>query len=154
MAHIDPLVYRIVFAMQSIYRPAHILDTSATRAHIHLSCRGSLTEFLRRTDIVDMSDTPNLSLTSTVHAVKEQVSRDLAGEAVILHMTSGVYYGLDAVGARIWDLVQTPGTVQKLLDTVLAEYDVDPKRAEDDLFELLRRLASEGLLEVHNAVAI
>ncbi len=117
-----------------------------------MSCRGSFHQ-VRRTDTVDMSDTPNLSLASTVQAVKEQVSRDLAGEAVILNTTSGVYYGLDAVGARIWDLVQQPATVQKLLDTILAEYDVEPKRAEHDLFELLRRLASEGLIEVQNAAA-
>ena len=41
-------------------------------------------------------------------ATKDQVSCDLAGEAAILNIKSGVYYGLDPVGARIWNLMQEP----------------------------------------------
>ncbi len=99
-----------------------------------------------------MADAELLSLASTVCAVKQQVSRDLAGEAVILHTTSGVYYGLDAVGARVWALVQEPVSVQKLRDTILAEYDVTPEQCETDLFTLLRRLEGEKLIEVIHAV--
>ena len=48
---------------------------------------------------------------SVVVAAKDQVSCDLAGEAAILNIKSGVYYGLDPVGARIWSLVQEPRKV-------------------------------------------
>ena len=49
---------------------------------------------------------PVISGSSIVVAAKAQVSCDLEGEAAILHRDSGVYYGLDPVGARIWRLVQ------------------------------------------------
>lgn len=84
-------------------------------------------------------------------AAKNQVSCDLAGEAVILHLNSGTYYGLNAVGARIWSLVQAPMTVNDLRDALLQEYDVGPERCERELLTLLEELAAQGLIEVKHA---
>jgi hypothetical protein len=47
-----------------------------------------------------------IAKTSTVVAAKDQVSCDLAGEAVILNLKSGIYYGLNPVAARVWSLIQ------------------------------------------------
>ena len=85
---------------------------------------------------------------AVVVAIRDQVSADLAGEAAILNLKSGVYYGLNAVGARIWSLIQEPKTVEDIRDTILNEYDVEPERCERDLLALLERLAAEGLIEV------
>jgi hypothetical protein len=85
---------------------------------------------------------------TTVEVSKEQVSCDLDGEAAILNLKNGVYYSLDSVGARIWQLLQQPRTLDQIRTVVLEEYDVEPQRCERDLQELLRKLASEGLIEV------
>ena len=53
-----------------------------------------------------------VSGSSIVVVSKEQVSADLAGESVVLHLKNGVYYGLDAVGTRIWALINTPWSWQ------------------------------------------
>ena len=66
----------------------------------------------------------------------------------ILDLKAGVYYGLDAVGARIWSLIQEPRTVNEIRDILLEEYEVEPERCERDLLELLQRLADEGIIEV------
>jgi hypothetical protein len=66
-----------------------------------------------------------VSISSIVVAVKDQLSCDLAGEAVILNLKSGMYYGLDPVGARIWQLIQVPMAVKHIQDTILDEYDVE-----------------------------
>ncbi len=95
---------------------------------------------------------PALSLTSVVVATREQVSSDLAGEAAILNLESGVYYGLDVVGARIWNLIQTPHTVGSVRDALLEEYDVSADCCEGDLLELLTELAAARLIEVGNAL--
>jgi hypothetical protein len=87
---------------------------------------------------------------STVVAAKDQVSSDLGGEVAILDLKAGVYYGLDAVGARIWSLIEEPRTVNEIRDILLEEYDVEPERCERDLLALLRRLADEGLVEVRS----
>ena len=83
-------------------------------------------------------------------SAKDQVSSDLGGEVAILDLKAGVYYGLDAVGARIWSLIQEPITVNEIRDILLEEYEVEPERCEHDLLALLRRLADEGLVEVRS----
>ena len=91
-----------------------------------------------------------ISRGSTVVAAKDQVSSDLGEEVAILNLKAGVYYGLDAVGARIWSLIQEPRKVDEIRDVLLEEYEVEPERCERDLFALLQRLASEGLIQVED----
>lgn len=88
---------------------------------------------------------------SIVCASSQQVSRDLAGEAVLLQLQSGVYYGLDEIGAFVWSRLQKPVAVSELRDAILSEYDVTPERCESDLLALLNRLLREGLIELKNA---
>ena len=77
-----------------------------------------------------------LSELSTVVAVKDQVSSDLGGEVAILDLTGGVYYGLDEVGSRIWELIQEPIVVNQIQATIVEEYDVDSVRVERDMLAL------------------
>lgn len=89
-----------------------------------------------------------MSLQSIVAVTPDQVSADLSGEAAILTLASGTYYGLNAVGARVWTLIHEPRSVQSVLEQLLVEYEVEPVRCESDLMNLLRQLAREGLIEV------
>ena len=94
--------------------------------------------------------TSTVSQRSTVVASKDQISSDLGGEKAILDLKAGMYYGLDGVGARVWDLIQEPRNVGDIRDFLLDEYDVAPERCERDLLALLQRLADEGLIEVRH----
>ena len=91
-----------------------------------------------------------ITLHSSVVLTKDQISADLSGEAAILNLKSGVYFGLNTVGARIWNLVQEPKTVNDIRDTLIEEFDVEPDQCEADLFALLKELFSHGLIEVRN----
>lgn len=92
-----------------------------------------------------------ISLETVVVASKDNVSCSLGEEAAILQMRSGVYFGLDPVGARIWNLLEQPRSVEELLAKLITEYDVEPKRCEGDLLALLEKLRAEGLIEAHDA---
>ena len=87
---------------------------------------------------------------SKVRPGPEQISVELAGEVVILSTKSGVYYGLDEVGARIWHLLKEPQTVQDLLDTILQEFDTTADQCEPDMLSLLDDLSSKGLVEIYD----
>ena len=87
-------------------------------------------------------------LESVVVTAKDQLSCDLAGEAAILDVKSGTYYGLNAIGARIWNLIQSPKPVKEVLGVLLEEYDVDTNRCEKELLELLQELDAKGLIEI------
>lgn len=92
-----------------------------------------------------------LSPDSVVVVSKDQMASDVAGETVILGLTAGRYYGLDAVGARVWQLIQAPVTVSDVRNTIVAEYDVEPRRCEADLLGLLQKMMDAGLIEVRSA---
>ncbi|PSP00150.1 MAG: PqqD family protein [Cyanobacteria bacterium QS_7_48_42] len=87
---------------------------------------------------------------SIIRATQDQVSSDLAGEAVILHLNSGVYYGVNEVGARIWNSIQQQKKVNDLQGMLLEEYEVEPEQLRSDTLPLLQKLAAEGLIEVKN----
>lgn len=91
------------------------------------------------------------SMGSTVVAVQDQVYSEIGGEVAILDLRGGTYYGLDAVGARVWDLVQEPREIGEVRDALLVEYEVDAERCERDLLDLIRALEGEGLVEVTNS---
>jgi Coenzyme PQQ synthesis protein D (PqqD) len=92
-----------------------------------------------------------LSLRSGVVASKSQVHSELAGEAVILDLDRGIYYGLDEVGSRIWSLVQEPRTLHSVVDLLIDEFDVPRAQCEQDLMTLIGQLSQAGLVSVTDA---
>ncbi len=94
-----------------------------------------------------------LSGGSVVVAAKDQLSCDLDGETAILNMKTGVYYGLDTIGARIWNLIQQPRSVQEVGAALSNEYDVEPERCEKDVHALLEKFLDEGLIEVRDGAS-
>jgi len=95
-----------------------------------------------------MAAQKGISLDTSVVASKEQASADLGGEAAILNLKNGVYYGLNPVGARIWALIQTPRTVREVRDALINEYNVDSDRCERDLVALLQQLVEHDLVDI------
>lgn len=89
-----------------------------------------------------------LSLDSTVVADEAAISTDLDGEVVILDTNKGIYYGLDAVGTYIWNLLQQPATLREVRNAVLQAYDVDVSICERDLMTLIQKLSSNSLVNV------
>lgn len=75
---------------------------------------------------------------SVIHA-------ELDDEAVLLNVENGVYFGLDAVGARIWQLIGQGTTQEEIVNQLLAEYDVEPSQLDADVREFARVLVSKGL---------
>lgn len=95
-----------------------------------------------------MMPEPAISGDTTIAVSKDQVSVDITEEAIILHLKSGVYFGLDTVGAAIWNLIQEPITVNEIRDALLDEFNVEPERCDHDLLEFTKKLLKEGLIEV------
>jgi hypothetical protein len=91
-----------------------------------------------------------VSLDSVVSIARDVIHSNLADEIVLLDLKSGVYHGLEAVGARIWELLATPVSLRQVLDTLLEEYDVEPRQCEQDLLKLVEELRSHGLVEVRS----
>lgn len=77
--------------------------------------------------------------------------RELRGESVLLHLDSEAYFGLDEVGTGMWRALTTCATLREACDALLAEYDVEPQRLEEDLGRFVETLAGAGLIDVREA---
>ena len=95
-------------------------------------------------------ETIKIDVNSVVAAVADQVSCDLEGEAAVLNLKTGVYYGLDDVGASVWRMLNEPRRVDELVDALLGEYEVDREECERDVIALLGELAVRGLVEIND----
>jgi hypothetical protein len=91
----------------------------------------------------------HLSLDSVVVPVEDQVSAQLGEETVILNVESGQYYGLNEVGARVWELIQQPRALAEIRTALLEHYDVEPEVCERDLRRIIEDLMANGLVAVH-----
>ena len=99
---------------------------------------------------------PNFSQFSSLTGLyfqprRGQVYAKLAGELALVDSESGTYYGLDPVGARIWNLLVDWMTVGEIRAILLTEYYVDPNELEADLMHLFEDLYGKGLIEVAQA---
>lgn len=73
-------------------------------------------------------------------------SRLIAGEAVILSLDTKILRGLNAVGSRVWDLIDGRRTVDDIVDLVVAEFDVTRPQAAADVGAFVRELVDKGLV--------
>lgn len=77
--------------------------------------------------------------------------RELDGESVLLNFVSERYYGLDAVGTRIWQTLADTASLRAGYDSLLAEFDVEPDRLLGDIEQLVGDLVAHGLVELEAA---
>ena len=72
--------------------------------------------------------------------------RDLGGEAILLDLATSTYFGLDAVGTRIWHLLAEHRSTEAIVPLLMLEFDVDERQIRLDLEALVTQLLAQRLL--------
>ena len=93
-------------------------------------------------------DAMQIELATMVKQCTEQVSCNLNGEIAILNLKSTLYFGLDEVGACIWEAMGEPRKVSDLCKRVLELFDVVEQQCQADVIEFVGRLNEAGLVEI------
>jgi hypothetical protein len=89
----------------------------------------------------------------TIRVGDDVVFHDLEGEVVLLNLRSGVYFGLDPVGSRIWGLIDGRRTAEDIVGALTMEYDVEASTCEADVATFLGALRHNGLVDLDGAAA-
>ncbi len=79
--------------------------------------------------------------------------REVQGEAVLLQLDNGEYFGLDEVATRIWQLIVAEGDLDVVRDTLLGEFDVDEDELTDDLARVVDELTAKQLIDIEHVPA-
>lgn len=93
---------------------------------------------------------PDFTLDASCDIPEDVIFRELEGEAVILNLESGVYFGLDEVGTRIWQFLVESPRLRDVHRHMLAEFDVAPDTLERDLLAFAAALSAKGLVRLRS----
>ena len=80
------------------------------------------------------------------------ITRELSRETVLLNLESGVYYGLDVVATRVWQLLMQGRTIAGVCEAMVDEYDVALEVLRDDVTRLVGELRERGIVTPREAV--
>jgi len=89
-----------------------------------------------------------VSLQTAVRASDDVVVRELDGEAVLLNLASGMYFGLDSVGTRLWQLIERHRRLSAIVAAMCDEFDAPAATIEQDVLRLVTELVEKGLVVV------
>ena len=87
-----------------------------------------------------------MNLDTTLSIPPQVMSRLVDDETVLLDLESGMYFGLDGVGKRIWESISDGNSLSETAAIIAAEFEVDKERAQADLITFVSDLLERGLL--------
>ena len=88
-----------------------------------------------------------ISLHDAFTAASDVVFRELDGESVLLNLATGTYFGLNASGTRMWQLIEMHRVLEQVAAALADEFDAPASRIEGDLVALVSELEKKGLLQ-------
>lgn len=89
-----------------------------------------------------------MNLTTVVKRHPSLLASQVNDDLVLFSAERGMYYGTQAVGGRIWSLIQDEVSVSGICDQLLAEFSVERETCERDVLQFLEQLETEGLVMV------
>jgi hypothetical protein len=89
-----------------------------------------------------------MNLSDKVTIPAQVMARTVGAETMILDLASGTYYGLDPIGARIWQLMGEGKTLMEICDAMQATHDVSRADIERDVLGLAEALQVQHLVSV------
>jgi hypothetical protein len=86
---------------------------------------------------------------SDAFTISPQVrARVLGAEMVLLDLSNGMYFGLDATGSRVWQLLEAGKSLAGICDTIIEEFDVSRAVLEQDVLKLISELKDKELIRL------
>ena len=85
---------------------------------------------------------------TVIHSEDRLSAAHLDGEAIVLDTSSGTYFGVNQLGARILTLIESPVSLSRIVETLSREYDVEASRIEEDVVAFLTELREKELVSL------
>lgn len=79
---------------------------------------------------------------------KEVAAKIMDGEAIMINLTTGVYYSMSNVGVVVWELIEQRYSVDEISKTIAEMYEVSVPQAQADTERLAAQLIEEALVFV------
>jgi hypothetical protein len=94
----------------------------------------------------------NITLDTEINIAPDVYFQNIGGEAVLLDLKSGKYFGLDEIGSHMWQLLNEYKNLRKVYTTLTDEYEVEPARLETDLLNLVTVFIEKELMVASTSI--
>jgi len=89
-----------------------------------------------------------LSLSTKVVQNAKMMHAVAGDEVMMMDVAGGNYYGLDAIGARIWALIAQPVTLGSVCGRLTSEYDVKEDVCQNEVLTFVEELVERRAVDV------
>ncbi len=97
-----------------------------------------------------MTTNTDLSTSTLLQRNPDMVAANLDGDLVMMNEKLGRYYGISGVGARAWELLETPASIDDLVSAICKEYEIDADTCQQDIIRFAQDLMKVDLIEPVN----
>ncbi len=97
-----------------------------------------------------MKEENSLSLETKVSRNPEIIHSAMDNEVVMMSVDQGLFFGLDQIGAHIWELLETPKTGEEVISLLLPQYDVTREKCESDTLRFLNKMLDKKIILIQS----
>ena len=77
----------------------------------------------------------------------ENITSRIQDEVVMVNLTQGNYYALNEVGSSIWNIIETPHSIEEIAEILLMEYAVDKETCINEISDFINQLLEHKVIE-------
>lgn len=88
---------------------------------------------------------------ATITVPSDVILQELGDEIVLANLDTGVYFTLNEIAARAWEVLTTTEKADAVVPALLEEYEVDEPTLRADIDQLLGQLQEHGLMQLSHA---
>lgn len=100
-----------------------------------------------------MTTTTPISLDTVVTQVAGLVSNKIDDEIVMMSVENEMYYGMDIVGSRVWELLAHPRSVANVCEALLTEFEIDQETCHREVLAFVEKLHEYQVIAIVSPTA-
>lgn len=89
-----------------------------------------------------------IELSQKIIRHNDMLSAEIGGEAIMMSIEKGAYFGLNPIATRIWDLIDQPKSIAELIEVISTEYEVSDEQCSADVQEFVADMLARGIAQL------
>lgn len=88
-----------------------------------------------------------INLYTVIKRKNDVLSSDINGNAVMMSIENGAYYGMNTTASDIWNMLREPISVEEIVSLLRTQYEIEPESCEHATLAFLTKLEEANLIE-------
>ena len=94
----------------------------------------------------------NLTLDTKICKSEELIEAPLDESIALMSIENGKYYGLENVAKDIWNSIESPKTINQIVENLLSKYEVDREVCEKETLLFLEKIGAKSMIKIDQEV--